>query len=197
MSNKWADHYTAKAKAEGYRARSVYKLKEIQERFKILKPGNKVLDLGCYPGSWSQLALEYVGQRGKVFGIDIHLPEVIEDGRFGFHRADVLELRAEDILNLFGPVDVVLSDLAPATTGIHVVDCARSIELAQKAFELAKGVLKGGGNFVFKAFDCGDLNVLHEELKPCFNKVRGLRPKATRERSREVFTICIGFKNKQ
>lgn len=196
MSNRWADHYTAKAKAEGYRARSVYKLKEIQERFKVIRSGDKVLDLGCYPGSWSQFALEQIGVKGKVFGIDIHQPEVIQDNRFEFYKADVLQLNSDKILELFGAVDVVLSDLAPATTGIHIVDCARSMELARKAFELAKEVLKDSGNFVFKAFDCGDLNSLHEELKAYFNKVRGLRPKATRERSREVFTICIGFKNK-
>lgn len=196
MTAKWADHYTLKAKAEGYKARSVYKLKEIQKRFKIVKPGDKVLDLGCFPGSWSQFLLEQVGEEGRVLGVDLKVPEGIVDERFRFLKADVFQLREESILDLIGSPNVILSDLAPATTGIHSVDCARSMELVSCAFALAKAVLKEHGNFVFKAFHCQELGEFQPKLKAYFKNVRNLRPRATRSKSREVFCICMGFRKK-
>jgi len=194
MFNKWADHYTEKAKAKGYKARSVFKLQEIHERFKIFKNGDRVLDLGCYPGSWTQFALEQVGEKGRVFGIDLKFPGGIRDPRFQFYKVDVLGLTPDVIIDVMGKMDVVLSDLAPSTTGIHVVDCVRSMELCTKAFLLASEVLNLGGHFVFKVFDSEEVGPFQRQLKSYFHTVRALRPKATRRHSREVYTICLGFK---
>ncbi|MFN3534255.1 MAG: SAM-dependent methyltransferase [Desulfatiglandales bacterium] len=194
MSKRWADHFTERAKLEGYKARSVYKLREIHERFRVFKLGDKVLDLGCYPGSWSQFALEQVGERGRVFGIDILEVRDLSDHRFSFHRADVLRLSPGELLDLVGPVDVVLSDLAPSTTGIRVVDSAKFMELVLKALEVAKTVLKPNGIFVFKAFESKELGILRHEIRSLFRNLKAFRPKATRARSKEVFTICLGLK---
>jgi 23S rRNA (uridine2552-2'-O)-methyltransferase len=193
MGLKWADHYTLKARSDGYRARSVYKLEEIQKRFRVLRPSDKVLDLGCYPGSWSQFALEMVAKNGRVYGVDLKPPEKIVDERFRFMVADVMELEPERLVAWAGEVDVVLSDLAPFTTGVHVVDCTRSMELSKRAIHLARGVLKDGGHLVFKVFESQEVRGLHQELKGLFRHVRALRPKATRAKSREVYTICLNY----
>ncbi len=195
MHSRWADHYTHRAKKEGFRARSVYKLIEIQTKYKILRPGQKVLDLGCYPGSWSQYALTQVGEEGRVWGIDLKAPKEISDPRFTFFEADVLGLTSDILEGVVGKLDVILSDLAPPTTGVHVVDSARSMELCSRAYLLAMDLLKKGGNFVFKVFQCEEVRPFVEHLRKHFHRVKALRPSATRSASREIYVICIGYNN--
>lgn len=187
--NRWDDHYARKARKENWLARSVYKLEEIDLRFKILKKGQRVLDLGCFPGSWTQYALAKVGPSGSVTGVDLKRPDKLIAENFRFLQADVFELAPQDLRKEYGEMDVVLSDLAPSTTGIRDADCARSMALAAKALEISAAVLARGGLFVCKIFEWEDLQSLRSSASKVFERVRLFRPAATRKRSREVYVI--------
>lgn len=187
---KWEDYYTRKAKEENWPARSVYKLKEIDKRFRIIKIGDRVLDLGCYPGSWSMYALKKVGDKGFVTGIDISGPPRIEDGNFRFIKADILEPGFLSLLNEIGDQDVLLSDLAPKTTGNRVTDSFRSLELSRMALSISKSVLKENGRFVCKIFESGEIQNFKKECESIFQSVRLFRPRSVRAGSREIFLIC-------
>jgi len=188
------DFYFHKAKQENFAARSVFKLEEIDRRFRILKPGNKVLDLGAAPGSWSQYVSKAVGKNGRVLGIDLQpikitLPNalfLVEDMR----SADLEKIFAEH--GIAPPFDLVLSDMAPKTSGIREQDQQRSLELCQLALETAERFLKPGGHFVCKLFHSDEYESFREELRKRFEKVDSLRPKSTRKESKEIF--LIGFK---
>lgn len=192
---KVKDHYYQKAKDENYLARSIYKLEEIDQRFKVIKKGAFVLDLGYYPGSWVQYTVPKVGPEGRVIGIDIQ--EVNKKLQFAN-----LSLLQKDIFNVSGPADVgsdrhfdvVLSDMAPSTTGIKSVDQARSLGLVEAVFGLLPVTLKPGGNFVIKVFESNDAQVYLKEQKSRFNEFHYLRPKSTRSVSKEFFVIAKGFK---
>jgi 23S rRNA (uridine2552-2'-O)-methyltransferase len=192
--NRWDDHYARRARRENWLARSVYKLEEIDLRFRILKKGQRVLDLGCFPGSWSQYALMKVGPHGRVIGVDLKRPEKLAGANFCFLQADVLELDPLDLRKDYGEINVVLSDLAPSTTGIRDADCARSLALAAQALEIAGAVLAKGGLFVCKIFEGEDLQSLRSSASKVFESVRLFRPAATRKRSREVYVL--GFQAK-
>ena len=159
---EYRDHYFLKAKRENYPARSVYKLKELDAKFKLFRQGMRVLDLGAAPGSWSLGAAEKVGQRGLVLGCDIQTtetafpPQVTFMQEDVFNRSDAFEARLREM----GPFDVVMSDMAPRTTGTKFTDQARSLELACEALEVARLHLKPGGSFIVKIFmgpDVGEL----------------------------------------
>ena len=186
MYNK-KDHYHQKAKKEGYLARSAYKLKEIQKKYKIIGSGFHVLDLGCAPGSWSQVVLEYIGN-GALVGVD--LEEVsIKDTRAQFFKKDIFSLKMEDIPK--APFDCILSDMAPKTSGIAVRDQTRSIELGLQALEISEKLLKGGGSLVLKILEGEDFQDLIKTLKKSFTKVERFRPQSTRKASREIYVIAL------
>ena len=191
--NRWKDHYTDRAREENWLARSVFKLEEIDKRYKIIKHGSRILDLGCYPGSWTQYCLKNVGKEGFVIGIDLQRPDRIQAANFRFIEADILAVDAEALYMETGKIDAVISDLAPKTTGIHVVDVSRSIALAEKALEIAVAVLKRDGHFVCKVFEGEDFKSLKDKASGYFFEARALRPSAVRKRSREVYLVGLKF----
>ncbi len=159
------EFYTRKSKEEGYPARSVYKLKEIDERYKIIRKGDVILDLGCSPGSWTLYVSKKVGNGGRVLGIDLEDLNFPAQGNILFMKRDVLKLDEIDFKNMSGKFDVVVADLAPKTSGIVSIDVGRSLELSRKAFEIAKMVLKKGGNFITKIFEGEGVNDFIKEVK--------------------------------
>lgn len=189
--NPWADHYTRQARKDQYPARSVYKLKEIQKKHRILKKGHRVLDLGCAPGSWLIYAAEQAGPKGHVLGIDIkpvttNLPahaKVIEGDIFSFD---------DDLARTVGKgYHAVISDMAPATTGNRDVDALRSMELCRAAFAVAGKVLAPGGTFVCKVFQGEDVKDFSETVKAEFGRLHIFKPKSSRKASREIFLIAL------
>jgi 23S rRNA (uridine2552-2'-O)-methyltransferase len=191
---RWDDHYTRRAKEEKWLARSVYKLQEIDNKFKLIPKGGHLLDLGCYPGSWSQYGIRKVGPGGNVTGIDLSPPDQLSFPNFRFMQADVFSLEIEALVLETGKMDVVMSDLAPKTTGIKITDVSRSIALAGRAEEIALAFLKKKGHFLCKVFEGEDLKAFKSKVSENFKQVRLYRSKATRKRSREVYLIGLGFR---
>lgn len=192
--NPWFDKWAKKAKEKGYPARSVFKLMEIQERYKIINKENTILDLGASPGSWSKYTLSLVGEKGKVVGVDL-LPVKISHPNFYFIQKDVFELEDKDFKTLgIEKFDVILSDMAPKTTGDKFGDHVRSLRLAEKALELAKNYLKEGGSFVVKVFEGEKLPQFKKQIEKCFKSVKFFKPKSSRKESKEIFIIAQGFK---
>lgn len=190
------DGFFRRAKKEGYRARSVFKLEEIQERYKVIKKGDKVLDLGAAPGSFLQYISKIIGDKGFALGVD--LKEI--PGSLGENTAtavcDITNFDAlHSIMEQAGIIlwDVITSDIAPATTGIKDVDHARSIELSEQALDVAQQYLKSGGNIVFKVFTGEDFVPFLDKVKSSFKKVHCCKPKAVRDRSREMYIVGKGF----
>jgi 23S rRNA (uridine2552-2'-O)-methyltransferase len=194
MANPWFDSWAKLAKEKGYPARSVFKLKEINERFKVLKRGDKVLDLGTSPGSWAKYACEVVGEAGLVVGIDLSPPKF--SGRlYRFIQKNVFEVRKEDLISQDIPYfDVILSDLAPKTTGIRERDHLESVRLAERALQVCEMVLRKGGNAVVKVFEGPEFPRLRKEFEKRFKDVKLFRPKAVRKESREVYVVALNFK---
>jgi len=194
---QYRDHYFKRAKAENYPARSVYKLQEMDVKFHLLKPGMKVLDLGAAPGSWTLFAAKKIGPAGHVLALDIQTTEqeFPENVHFMVHDAfeDSPELLA--VLEPLFPFDLVMSDMAPRTTGVKFTDQARSLELCERARDVALKRLKHGGNFVAKIFEGPDAKVFQESLRPYFEKVRGFKPKSSRAESKETFLLGLGFRS--
>ncbi len=189
------DYWTRKAKAENYPARSVYKLEEIDAKHGLLRPGQRVLDLGASPGSWSLYAAGKVGAGGCVVGLDLKPLEGVTKTNIDFMVADVYDISPES-LTAAGLFDAVLSDMAPATTGIKSTDQVRSEELARAALDMARRVLKGGGSFLVKIFQGPDVDQFFKEVKAEFREVKRLKPKSSRSISPEIFILGLGFKNR-
>jgi len=190
--NKWADSFSKLAKEKGYPARSVFKLEEIQKSYRILKRGDKVLDLGASPGSWSLFALKIVGKEGKVVAIDLTNLKIPIFENIEFLKGDIFE---DNIFSNFKEkFDVILSDLAPKTTGFLDLDKENSFELSKRAFEIAKRFLKKGGDFVCKILESENTNELFKEVKNYFNFVKRFRPQATRKQSSEIYIIAKDYK---
>ncbi len=192
MAYKPKDFYFKKAKAERYPARSVYKLKEADQKYRFLKRGQAVLDLGAAPGSWSKYALERVGPKGVVVGIDLS-PVKISAPNYRFLQTDIFEVTPEELLALIEreAFDVVLSDMAPKTTGDRSGDHFRSINLAERALELAERLLRPGGAFLVKVFEGERFPAFVEEVKKRIGPVKRFRPKSTRSSSREMFVFAL------
>ncbi len=188
--NQWEDHWTRRARAEGYPARSVYKLEEIQNRFKVIRPNDRVLDLGCAPGSWLLYAGKLVGGGGRVLGVDLTVVDI--------RLPDHVKAIQENIFNLSGsPVfdgnmrfNAVLSDMAPATTGRKDVDAARSHELCRMALEIADQFLVDGGHFVCKIFQGNDFMDFQNQVKIRFRECKVLKPESCRKHSKEIYIIA-------
>ncbi len=193
-NTQWQDHYTRRAKKERYPARSVYKLQEIQQKHQLIKKGHKVLDLGCSPGSWLLYAAKITGEKGRVVGVDIK-PVA---GRFPAHTeimvADVFELETASLPYDF---NVVMSDLAPATTGHKDVDAARSYNLCEAALDIAQRALVPGGNFVCKIFQGPDFQRFTEMVRTGFNKQKIFKPRSSRKASKEIYIIGLGRRKRE
>jgi len=190
---QWEDHYTRRARKENWLARSVFKLQEIDRRYKLIHRGDRLLDLGCHPGSWSQYSLERVGPKGTVVGVDLREPDRLSAPNFRFIEADVLLLDTAWLKNEIGLCDVVMSDLAPKTTGIRVADASRSLELARGALNIALVLLKKGGHFLCKAFESEDTKPFKDGFSARFDETRIIRPSAVRKTSREIYILGLDF----
>ena len=193
---EYRDHYFLKAKRENYPARSIYKLRELDARFRLLAPGMRVLDLGAAPGSWSLGAAERVGKRGRVLACDIQETATAFPPQVIFMVSNAFEPTEEfaAAMTETGPFDLVMSDMAPSTTGTRFTDQARSLELAQTAFETALKHLKPGGNFVVKIFMGPDVGELLAPMRRAFRKVTTFKPKSSRAESKETFFTGLGFR---
>ena len=193
---EYRDHYFLKAKRENYPARSVYKLKEIDKRFRVFRPGMKVLDLGAAPGSWSLGAAERVGEKGLVLGCDIQSTQTVFPPQVTFCQEDVFNRSEafEAALVATGPFDVVMSDMAPQTTGTKFTDQARSLELCLEAFAVAQRYLVPGGTFIVKIFMGPDIMELLGPMRRSFARVTAFKPQSSRAESKETFYVGLGFK---
>lgn len=152
-----------------------------------------MLDLGCYPGSWSQYSMKKVGPKGEVIGVDLKEPKGLRSQNFHFIKADVLQLDEVRLAKEIGPMDVVISDLAPQTTGVKVLDNSRSMELARKALNISAIMLKSEGHFLCKIFEGEDQKIFRDEFSSCFKQTRSIRPSAVRKRSRELYLLGLKF----
>jgi len=191
LADSKKDQFRRLAREQGYRSRSAFKLKQINESYRILNRGYCVVDLGCAPGGWIQIALSEVGPTGKVIGIDIKKIEPLTE-------AFIIQgsIEEEDIINSIlkssnSKVDVVLSDLSPNVSGNWELDHARQIDLTRTALQLSNKILKKGGKVVLKVFQGDMLNELIGELKKEFKKVIRTKPNASRQVSSEIYLICI------
>jgi len=190
-NNKWEDHYSRKAKKEQFPARSVYKLQEIQKKVNIIKKGDHVLDLGCVPGSWLIYSAELTGDKGRVVGIDLKPVSVNLQSYVETYIGDVFSLD-EKLIEVIGKnFNVVMSDMAPSTTGNKHVDSARSFNLAMEALSIAKNVLISGGSFICKIFHGEDFKNFSDEVKANFQKYKIFKPQSSRKASKEVYVIGI------
>jgi 23S rRNA (uridine2552-2'-O)-methyltransferase len=186
---KKPDRFTREAKQAGYPARSVWKLDEIDRRVGLLKPGMRVLDLGAAPGSWTLYAAERVGREGRVLAVDKTPLTVGLPPNAVFLQGDALDLSNE--LARFAPYHVVLSDMAPSTTGSKTTDQARSFELFMRGLAVAASLVTGGGSFVGKIFMSEDLPLARSELRKTFVRERLIRPEGTRSVSTELFVVGL------
>jgi len=186
------DHYRKLAHEEGYRSRSAYKLKELNASYRILGPGHFVLDLGCAPGGWTQVASKIVGNKGKVMGIDTSFVEEIP-GVYML-KASINDDIIEEIFSFFDKkINAVISDLSPQVTGNWSVDHSIQISLNYDAAKIMEQVLAKKGNAIFKVFDGEYSNEFYEYLKKKFSKIKLTKPKSSRKPSSELYCICLGY----
>jgi 23S rRNA (uridine2552-2'-O)-methyltransferase len=198
MTYKLRDTYYKKAKQEGYRSRAAYKLLELQERFRIFKTGQLVVDLGAAPGGWIQVAAKLVGPSGKVIGVDLQPIEPFHQKNIIVVQADIIATETEQrIMEYLGrPADTVISDVAPKLTGIRDTDEARSLELNRTALEVTKRLLRAGGSFLIKSFVSEELRIFSTELDKQFGPVQRTRPDASRKGSSEIYFFAKDYQPK-
>ena len=195
---KVQDYYFKKAKKEKYPARSVYKLEEANQRFGFLRPGDAVLDIGCHPGSWSMYASKVAGPKGLVVGVDLQQGSRVQQSgraRIEYVCGDIMA--EETVVRIAGYARrfrVVMSDMAPRTTGNRWADQQKSLDLARRAFELAGSFLLEGGAFYCKVFEGEDFKAFFDAVRPHFKKAKVVKPKSSRKESREVFVLGMGYK---
>lgn len=198
-SQKWLerqlnDPYVRAAKAAGWRSRAAFKIIELDEKYGLFRPGQRVVDLGAAPGGWTQLAVQKVGERGKVVGLDLLPMDVIAgatllQGDFQDEAVEQAVLAALD-----GPADLVISDMAPNTTGHNATDHLRILGLVELALDFAGKVLVPGGAFVAKVFQGGTERDLLNRLKRDFASVKHAKPPASRKDSAEMYVVAQGFR---
>ncbi|MBU2560587.1 methyltransferase domain-containing protein, partial [archaeon] len=184
-----------KAKQEKYRSRASYKLKQLNLKFKIIKKGHKVLDLGAAPGGWMQVLREFVGSEGKVVGVDLSDIRPFEHDNVAAIKGDFTtpEVIAQ-IKERIGKADVVVSDASPDISGVWDIDHICSVELSRSALALAKDILKPGGNFLIKVFQGAEVDDFYREVKAAFNYVKRTKPKASRDQSSEIYIVGKGLR---
>ena len=183
------DHFGRRAKADGFAARSVYKLEEIQQRFSIVPRNGAVLDLGCSPGSWSSYAKSVGGADTRLVGVDLTEVGGYRGHQFVGSVFDVSEQELRDALG--GGADLVMSDMAPATSGNRFTDHVRQIELAEQARVIAAQLLRPGGHFVTKVFEGEDASALVERVRANFEQTKRVKPKSVRKESVEFFLVGL------
>ena len=195
LREHFTDEYVKRAQEEGYRSRAVYKLLEIHEKDRLLQPGSTVIDLGAAPGGWSQLAARWVGGQGTVIALDVLPMEPIVGIEFiqgDFREAAVLQ-RLLDILN-GRPVDLVISDMAPNTSGIKAVDQPRGMYLAELSLDFARHCLRPGGDLLVKVFQGEGFDAFLKDLRVGFSTVALRKPKASRSRSAEQYVLARNYR---
>ena len=190
------DAFYKKAKQTGYRSRASYKLLELSRSFRLLKPGQRVVDLGAWPGGWVQVAAELVGPHGKVVGIDLAAIDPFKQKNILLIQGDATDPDQQHQLlqQLGGPADVLLSDMAPKLSGIREVDEARAEELTQAALSCTAALLRPGGAFLLKAFMSPGHKALLAALHTAFTTVKTTKPEATRKGSAEIYIVSMGFR---
>ncbi|MGB9728520.1 MAG: RlmE family RNA methyltransferase [Thermoprotei archaeon] len=198
MKKERKDGYYWMAKREGFRSRAAYKLLQINRRFHVMKPGDKVIDLGAAPGGWTQVARLIVGESGFILSIDINDFEPLPYENVKILNLDITDENAsEQILKrLKDKADVVLCDAAPKVSGIWDLDHQRQLRLVEAALRIAYNVLKSNGNFVTKIFEGAESKQIVNKAKELFKQVYLHRPPATRSSSSEIYLICKGFLGK-
>ena len=194
LGEHFSDEFVKKAQQEGYRSRAVYKLKEIQEKDRIIQPCMKVLDVGASPGGWSQYATQLIGRKGRIVASDIlpldplpFVEFVLGDFRDDAVLAEILGLLGDD------KADLVISDMAPNMSGVDAVDQPRAVHLCELALDMARQVLKPGGAFLVKLFQGAGSEEYMREVRSSFKTVKVRKPAASRPRSREVYVLAQGF----
>jgi 23S rRNA (uridine2552-2'-O)-methyltransferase len=189
------DTYYKKAKQEGYRSRAAYKLLELQRRFHLMRPGDWVVDLGAAPGGWLQVASKFIGERGKVIGVDLQPIGALREPNIMIIQGDIasqeMPKKIQELLQ--GKAHCVLSDLAPRLSGIRDADAARCLELNRTALRVATLLLRGGGTLLVKSFVNEELHAFTLELKQRFHSVQRTRPEATRQGSSEFYFCAQKF----
>lgn len=195
----YRDHYFKRAKQDKYPARSVYKLQELDKRFQFLGKEQRILDLGAAPGSWTLFAAKKAGGVGRVVAVDLQAIDIDLPEHVIALQEDLLHPSAQfvEAMGSHAPFDVVLSDMAPKTTGVKITDQARSLELAEMARDVALDTLKTpGGTFVVKIFEGPDVPQFVGDLRQYFKKVKTAKPKSSRAESKETFVLGFGFKGR-
>lgn len=203
MSDSWQherknDHYYKKAKQEDYRSRASYKLKQLNKKFKLIKSGNTVVDLGAAPGGWSQVALEIVGEEGLVVGVDLNRIRRFPEENFYGIRGDFTTKEVQDkIIELCGgKTQVLISDASPSLTGIKNLDQLRSIDLINVVIEIANIILEEKGNLAMKVFQGPEYKQMLNQLKKQFRQVKTTKPPSSRKKSSEMYVVGLGFRPK-
>lgn len=195
MQEHFDDEYVKMAQAQGYRSRAVFKLKEIQDKDRLIRPGMNIIDLGAAPGGWSQLARQLVGKKDKIIALDILAMDPLEGVDFiqGDFREQVVLDKLHTVLD-GAPINLVMSDMAPNMSGNKGVDQPRSIFLGELALDTAKTVLAKDGIFLVKLFHGGGFEEFYKEVQRSFARVAIRKPKASRPRSNEVYILAKDFK---
>ncbi len=195
MRYKPHDHYFQKAKQAGYRSRAAYKLLELQERYRLLRQGDRVVDLGAAPGGWLQVAAALVGPKGKLVGVDLEQIQPLRESQVSLICGDASNENVQEAIrrSLEGAADAVLSDMAPKLSGIRETDMARAIELQRLALDVASALLRPGGLLVIKGFMSNALGEITKALEKSFNEVQRTKPDATRHGSSEFYFIARNF----
>lgn len=190
---KLHDKYFKMAKREGFLARSYYKLQELDHRTRLFRRGDRVLDLGACPGSWLEYILPRIGEDGVACAVDLNVIDKKFKGRVLFRKKDIRDITPDDFSEATDQFNAVVSDMAPKTSGIKATDQARSHELCETAFELAKTMLARGGHFVCKILESPDTPAFRKSLEPHFAQVRTMKPDASRDESMETYLVCQGY----
>ncbi|MCF0226424.1 MAG: RlmE family RNA methyltransferase [Methanobrevibacter sp.] len=204
MSDNWQyerkrDPYYKKAKDENYRSRASYKLKQLDKKFKIMKEGNTVVDLGAAPGGWSQVALEKVGEEGIVVGVDLNRIKPFKEENFhgikGDFTTDEIQNQIMEIIG--GKTKVLISDASPQLCGIKNLDQLRSIDLINVVIEIADNILEDKGNLVMKVFQGPEYKSMLTDLKKKFRQVKTTKPPSSRKKSSEMYVVGLGYKKRK
>jgi len=194
---KRKDSFYKKAKSEGHVSRSYYKIEQIQKKYQVMKRGSRVIDLGCAPGGWLEYASGIVGKEGLILGLDLLPIKINQRENILYFQQDINDEATIDLVKeKVSAADLVMSDMAPDISGVKFRDSFLSYELALEALEIAKQVLKKGGNFVTKIFPGEEFAGFKKELSNYFNQVKQYRPEATRKSSIEVYLIGLSYKGK-